>query len=173
MLCWFCLLLLFNFYLAAVTDLKGLALAGRNNGCVPQYHFRTVLLNPSNLYISSSSYRQYTVPSDRTRGSRHKVEHGRFPPNIRQHFCDKWVTEHWHRFSRGCEVSSLYIFLNMGLGTLLRVFLMEMGLGQVDSEVLSYLSRSGIRFHHCLEINYGTFLHHNTTSHIGFMILCS
>jgi len=48
------------------------------------------------------------VPSDRTRGSGHKLKHRRFPLHIRKHFSAVKVTEHLHRFPReACGVSVL------------------------------------------------------------------
>ena len=47
------------------------------------------------------------------------------------------MTEHWHRLPRGCEVSSLWISqscLDVALGTLLWVSLLEKGLEQMDPE---------------------------------------
>lgn len=35
------------------------------------------------------------VHSARIRGSEHKLEHERFPLDIRKHFCAVRVTEHW------------------------------------------------------------------------------
>ncbi len=46
------------------------------------------------------------------------------------------VMEHWHRLPRGCGVSSLEIFqsrLDVALGTLLWVSLLEQGLGRRDT----------------------------------------
>ncbi|KAK4826931.1 hypothetical protein QYF61_012780 [Mycteria americana] len=40
------------------------------------------------------------VPSDRSRGKRHKQKHRRFPLNIRKYFFTVRVTKHWHRFPR-------------------------------------------------------------------------
>ncbi|GAB0177744.1 translation initiation factor IF-2-like [Grus japonensis] len=60
------------------------------------------------------------VPSDRTRGDGHKVEHRRFPLSIRKHFFPVRVTEHWHKLPiEVVESSSLEIFrthLNVILG---------------------------------------------------------
>lgn len=39
------------------------------------------------------------VPSTRS-GNRHKMEHGRFPLNTRQHFHAVQVMEHWHGLPR-------------------------------------------------------------------------
>ena len=50
------------------------------------------------------------VPSDRTRGSRHKLKHRKFQLNM-QNFFTLRVTEHWNRLPRGIvESPSLEIF---------------------------------------------------------------
>ena len=53
------------------------------------------------------------VPSDRTRGSGHKLTHRVFPLNIRKHFFTVRVTDHWRRVPREVvEFPSLEIFKN-------------------------------------------------------------
>ena len=53
------------------------------------------------------------VPSDRTRGNRHKLKHRSLCLNIRKHFFTVRVTKHWHRLLRGVvESPSLEIFKN-------------------------------------------------------------
>ena len=69
------------------------------------------------------------MPSDRTRGNRHKLKHWTFPLNIRKHFFTVRVTEHWHRLPREVvESPSLAILkgcLDMVLGNQLCVALLE------------------------------------------------
>jgi len=69
----------------------------------------------------------------------------RFPLNTRQHCCAVQVPEHWHRLPTGCGISSLGMAkscLDVGLGPLLWVSLLERGLGQRDAEDPAHLNPS-------------------------------
>lgn len=77
----------------------------------------------------------------------HKLEHGRFPLNTRQHLYAMWVLEHWQRLLRGYGFFSLEIFrsfLVMSQDTLIWVFLLEQWLDQMDPEVPSNMNHSVI-----------------------------
>ena len=66
-----------------------------------------------------------------------KLEYRRIYLNIWKQFLTVQVMEHWHRLPRGCGVSSsetIKTQLDVGLGTLLCVSLLELGLAQMDPE---------------------------------------
>lgn len=82
------------------------------------------------------------IPSARTRDSGHKMGRRRFCVTIRKHFCALQVTL-VQISKRGCGISFLEISkscLNVVLGTLLWVSLLEQGVGQMDPDVPSDLS---------------------------------
>jgi len=75
------------------------------------------------------------VPSNRTRGSGHKLKH-RFPLSIKKHFLTLRVTKHWQSLSREVVESSSLETLKNHLDTVLEnqlwVTLLEQGVGADD-----------------------------------------
>ena len=59
------------------------------------------------------------VPSDWTRGNRHKPKHGRFRLNMRKNFFPLRVTEPWHRLPRDVVESPSLEVLNTHLDKVL------------------------------------------------------
>lgn len=73
----------------------------QNSNCLFQVH-SVVTVYP--LQYTKYLLKNLLVP----RGNGHQQEHGRFPLNVRKHFCAARVTELW--LPRDCGVSSLGIF---------------------------------------------------------------
>lgn len=65
--------------------------------------------NHVNVYKDNRSRLLPVVLSARPRGNGHKVEHRRFPPTIRKHFCAVRV-KHYHKLPRSSGVPALEIF---------------------------------------------------------------
>ena len=79
------------------------------------------------------------VPSNRTRGNRHKLKHRKFHLNTRKNNCFTLrVTKHWNRLPRGAvESPTLEIFkprLDKVLCSLLWVTLLRQGVGLGDPQ---------------------------------------
>ena len=76
------------------------------------------------------------VPSDRTRGNRHKMKHGKFHLNKKKNFFTLRVTEPWNRLPREVvESPSLETFkthLGVVLCNLVQVNLLWQGVGLDD-----------------------------------------
>jgi len=88
------------------------------------------------------------VPSARTRGNRHTLEHRRFALNTRMHFCAVQIMEHWHRFPKEVVGSPPWRFSRAAwrwswapCSVWDRV---ELWLHQMDPEVLSHFHHSVI-----------------------------
>ncbi|KAK4817033.1 hypothetical protein QYF61_026039 [Mycteria americana] len=56
---------------------------------------------------------------DKTKGNGHKLKHRSFPLNIRKHFFNERVTEHWHRLPREVVESPSLEILKTQLNTVL------------------------------------------------------
>jgi len=78
------------------------------------------------------------MPSNRTRGNRHKLKHRKFHLTMRKNFFTLRVTEHWPRLPREVvESPSLEIFqtrLDAVLCSLLWVTLLQQGVGLGDPQ---------------------------------------